>query len=317
LQRESFSIIVKVLPIFLMIITGYALKKVNFFGEKENAINSLKKLVVNIGLPSLLFTAFATVSFKSKYLLLFGMMFGVCSLLLLIGNFLKKPLGFESKYFPMLMTGFEAGMIGYSIYAVAFGVERLYEFALMDFGHVSFIFSVFVALMMKLAESDKKSHHNFLISFIKSPPIIGVLGGIILGSLGVFKNMGNNYFIQAIYQTFQYLGSIVVPLICLIIGYDIRFSGQNVKSAIKTITIRMLISITFAIILGEFFLIKIFKFDQGFKQALITMMILPPPFIMPLFIKEEDQKNMQYVLTTLSLHTLVSLVTFTLIFSIL
>lgn len=316
MQRESFLIVAKILPIFLMITIGYMLRKINFFGQKkENIIDSLKKLVVNLGLPSLLFTAFATISFKPKYLLLFGTMFGVCTLLLLVGKLLQKPLKFESKYFPMLMTGFEAGMIGYSIYTVAFGVGRLYEFALIDFGHVSFIFSVFVALMIKLGDPGRKSP-NFFLSFIKSPPIIGVLGGIILGSIGVFRNMDNNYLTQAIFQTLQYLGSIVVPLICLIIGYDIRFSGRNIKLAVKTVMIRMFISIALAMVFGEFLLTRVFGFNRDFEQALITLMILPPPFIMPLFIKEDDQENMQYILNTLSLHTLVSLVVFTIIFSI-
>jgi len=70
--------------------------------------------------------------------------------------------------------------IGYSLYTVAFGIENLYEFALIDFGHVIFIFSVFVTSMVKLAERDKNP--SFLLSLIKSPPIIGVLGGIVVGS---------------------------------------------------------------------------------------------------------------------------------------
>ncbi|MCD6545221.1 MAG: AEC family transporter [Thermotogae bacterium] len=314
MQEDYLLVVAKVLPIFVMIIIGYILRKINFFDRRGNVINSLKKLVVNLGLPSLLFTAFANVSFKSKYLLLFGLMFGICILLLLIGKMLKKPLRFESDYFPMLMTGFEAGMIGYSLYTVAFGIENLYEFALIDFGHIIFIFSVFVASMVKLAERDKNP--SFLLSLIKSPPIIGVLGGIVVGSLGVFENMEGNYFTQAIYQTFKYLGAIVVPLICLIIGYDIKFSKQSTGSAIKVVIIRLFISIALAIFAGEILLVKVFKFDKTFERALITMMILPPPFIMPLFIKEENQKDMQFVLNTLSLHTLISLIVFTVIFSV-
>jgi len=312
LAGDYFLIISKVLPIFVMIMTGYILRKINFF--PENIVDSLKRLVVNIGLPSLLFTAFATVSFEPKYLLLFGLTFGICALLLLIGKILKRLLNSESIYFPLLLTGFEAGMIGYSLYTVAFGIENLFEFALIDFGHVAFIFSVFVALMIKISDSSKSP--NFLLSFIKSPPIIGVLGGIVLGSLGVFKDVESNYLTQAIYQTFQYLGALVVPLICLIIGYDIKFSKYNIGSAIKITSVRLLISTTLAILLGDLVIVKIFGFDSGFKRALITLMILPPPFIMPLFIKTENQKEMQIVLNTLYLHTLVSLIVFTIIFSV-
>ncbi len=213
------------------------------------------------------------------------------------------------------MTGFEAGMVGYSVYTVVFGVDKLYEFALIDFGHVTFIFSVFVGLMLKLEQRSKKT--SFLLSFITSPPIIGVLGGLVLGSLGVFKNIESNYILSSIYQTLKYLGSLVVPLICLIIGYDIKFSGRNVKDALKTIAIRLGISIPIALIAGEFLVIKLFGFDIGFKRAVITMMVLPPPFIMPLFIREENQRDMQYVLNTLSLHTIISLIALVVVFSFL
>jgi len=213
------------------------------------------------------------------------------------------------------MTGFEAGMVGYSVYTVVFGVDKLYEFALIDFGHVTFIFSVFVGLMLKLEQRSKKT--SFLLSFITSPPIIGVFGGLVLGSLGVFKNIESNYILSSIYQTLKYLGSLVVPLICLIIGYDIKFSGRNVKDALKTIAIRLGISIPIALIAGEFLVIKLFGFDIGFKRAVITMMVLPPPFIMPLFIREENQRDMQYVLNTLSLHTIISLIALVVVFSFL
>ena len=312
-MEKSFLIISKLLPVFLMITLGYVLKKLKFFSER--IVDSLKKLVVNIGLPSLLFTAFSTVSFKSKYFLLFIMMFSVCVLLLLIGNILRKHLRMSSPYFPMLMTGFEAGMVGYSVYTVAFGVEKLYEFALIDFGHVTFIFSIFVGLMMRLEQRGKRT--NFLLSFITSPPIIGVLGGLVLGSFGIFRNIENNYVLSSIHQTLKYLGSLVVPLICLIIGYDIELSGRNVKDAFKTIIVRLGVSIPIALIAGEFLVMRLFGFDAGFKRAVITMMVLPPPFIMPLFIREENQREMQYVLNTLSLHTLISLIVLVVIFSIL
>ena len=87
-MEKSLLIVSKLLPVFLMITLGYLLRKLKFF--RESTIDSLKKLVINIGLPSLLFTAFSTVSFKSKYLLLFIMMFSICVLLLFIGNILKK-----------------------------------------------------------------------------------------------------------------------------------------------------------------------------------------------------------------------------------
>ncbi|KUK22635.1 MAG: Auxin Efflux Carrier [Thermotoga petrophila] len=146
-MKKYLTVLLKVLPILVLVMMGYILRRLNFFKEKETVIVSLKKLVLNIGLPSFLFTAFSTANFNLEYFSLFASSFGICILLLFLGKFLKKPLKFDSEYFPMLMTGFEAGMIGYALYAATFGVERLYEFALLNFGLVAFIFSVLVSLV--------------------------------------------------------------------------------------------------------------------------------------------------------------------------
>ncbi|AAD36056.1 hypothetical protein LA10_08479 [Thermotoga neapolitana LA10] len=62
---------------------------------------------------------------------------------------------------------------------------------------------------------------------------------------------------------------------------------------------------------------RVLHLDRGFERTLITLMVLPPPFIMPLFISERNQKDMQLVLNTLYLHVLVTFVIFTLLFPIL
>jgi malate permease and related proteins len=47
--------------------------------------------------------------------------------------------------------------------------------------------------------------------------------------------------------------------------------------------------------------------DRGVQAAVMTMFVLPPPFVMPLFIPPADTRNMTFVVNTLSLATVVTL----------
>ena len=49
---------------------------------------------------------------------------------------------------------------------------------------------------------------------------------------------------------------------------------------------------------------------SDYQLALITLCILPPPFIIPLFIKNTDQSEQAYIYNTLSLGAVVSVLIF-------
>ena len=50
-----------------------------------------------------------------------------------------------------------------------------------------------------------------------------------------------------------------------------------------------------------------------YEYALLTMFILPPPFVIAVFMDKDDRENQQYVVNTLSLSTLVSLIVFVMV----
>ena len=58
---------------------------------------------------------------------------------------------------------------------------------------------------------------------------------------------------------------------------------------------------------------RLLQLDRGFQAAVLTMIILPPPFVIPLFIPEADKPNRTYVVNTLSLATVVTLFAFALV----
>lgn len=68
-MTDAFEILSKVLPVIFLIVIGALLRKTGFF--KQDLVSGLKKIVVNISLPAVLFLTFAETTFESRYLLIF------------------------------------------------------------------------------------------------------------------------------------------------------------------------------------------------------------------------------------------------------
>jgi hypothetical protein len=56
--------------------------------------------------------------------------------------------------------------------------------------------------------------------------------------------------------------------------------------------------------------------DRGFEAALFTLWILPPPFILTLFMKQDNKEEMHRVDNTLMMHTLVTIIIFIVYYAI-
>ena len=136
---EAFS---KVLPVILLFILGAFLRRTRFLAE--STVGDLKKLIVNITLPAVLFLAFAGVNLEGRHLVIVAIVFAACLLALLLGRLIGPPLGLRSPYFPALMTGFEAGMMGYAIFGAVYGAGQIFNFAVVDLGQVLFVFFILV-----------------------------------------------------------------------------------------------------------------------------------------------------------------------------
>ena len=172
--------ILSVLPLILLFATGFLLQKLSFF--KQSTIIDLKKIVSNLALPALLFTAFVSLEFERKFLLVVVTMFVICLLMLLAGLGIRKLLKIESEYFPLLMAGFEMGMLGYALFLSIYGSENLSTFALIDLGQVLFVFFVLMGLLIqKKTGLQKKS--ELLKSFVSSPVIIAIIAGLAVSFL--------------------------------------------------------------------------------------------------------------------------------------
>src|SRR5690554_6578730 len=123
LMDQTTLIINRVLPIFLLIGLGAWTRRSQFLSER--AIDDLRKIVVNLALPSVLFVSFLNIEMQANYLVVFVLVAALCVAMYLLGVALRRRLNVPHPYFPFLMTGFEYGMLGVSLFGSAYGLENI------------------------------------------------------------------------------------------------------------------------------------------------------------------------------------------------
>jgi malate permease and related proteins len=311
-MQQSIAIINRVLPILLLLFVGYWLRRRSLIGEKT--IADLRWLVVNLALPAVLFVSFLNIEMKSEYLWIFVLVFGLCVLLYLAGAAIRARFTVPTEYFPFLATGFEYGMLGISLFGAAYGLNRIGYIAVVDLGHEIFIW--FVLLPMLLIKRDGAQNLNQVAkAFLTSPVVIAILAGIVLNILGLSAVLPELPLLGGMIRTFDFLGNLTVPLILLIIGYGISFEARALKRVLGLILLRLGILVPLVLLLNIYLIRGTLKLEPIFEAALFSLFVLPPPFIIPLYLRPglgDDERA--YINTALTVYTLISIFLFILYF---
>ncbi|HSL42616.1 MAG TPA: AEC family transporter [Anaerolineales bacterium] len=310
-MNQTAQIINRVLPIIFLLFLGYQLRRRQWISE--NTIDELRSIVVNFALPSVLFLAFVQIELKPAYLLIFVIVFILMLIMFGLGNWVGRRLRMRHIYFPFLMAGFEYGMLGVSLFGSAYGLEKIGYIAVIDLGHEIFIWFVFLAFLL-MRRDGHQSGGQLLRSFFRSPVIVAILLGLALNLMGVVDILFDFPVAGGLFLTFQFLGDLTVPAMLLIIGYSLRMDSFGVREALPVIMMRLAIIVPVALVLGNFFIDKLLMLESAFRTALFTLFILPPPFIIPLYIRSEEIDERGYVNNTLALHTVISVLVFIVFF---
>ena len=84
--------------------------------------------------------------------------------------------------------------------------------------------------------------------------------------------------------------------------------------AALVIGVRLAILLPLAFVLNAWFLPDVLGLERPFQIALFTLLILPPPFIIPLYMKPDAADEKRYVNNVLTLYTVVTIVLFAVYF---
>ena len=311
LQNMSETISTTV-PIILLIGLGTVVRRVGVISER--GLEEIKTLIVNVALPAVLFVAFLTIRFESRYLGLFLFMPVVLFALLGLGYALGRLPGW-SRPVPFLATGFEFGMLGISLFGTAYGMDQVGVISVVGLPHELFIWFVFVTLL-RLRYGTGGTWGETLKSFLTSPVIVAILAGTVLNVAGASAWITTAVIPASVVGALEMLGAIIGPLILIVIGYGTRISRSGVGQAMPLVVIRFAAVLATGLWVVPPVVEGVLGLPAIFSHAVFTFLILPPPFIVPLYIPAEHTDDLTYSNNVISLYTVASIVAFLIYFAL-
>lgn len=295
-----------VLPIIFLIALGMLLRRTRVLDDA--GVAGLKKLIVSVALPAVLFTTFLNTRFEPQHVWVVLLILAICLGLLGLGKAFGRIVG-GSAYTEFLFTGFELGMIGFALFAAVYGAAALPALGVLALGHEVFIWFVFVTLL-RAASDQRHTLRQTLRSLAASPTIIAILLGLALNFAGLGTLLAQGPLGSALLTTLTYLAAVIVPLVLLIVGYGSRLTGTGMRQAVPLVATRLVVTVALALGIGWFVFTGLLGLAPIYRHALFTLMVLPPPFIIPLFIPQGRHEDAAYANNVLSLHSLASVVVF-------
>lgn len=312
MSQEVANTIATSLPIILLIGSGVIIRKVRLISE--TGLEEIKGLVVNAALPAAFFVTFLTMEFDTNYLGIFLFIPLVLFALLFVG-YLTDRLPVARRPTPFLMTGFEFGMLGIGLFTTAYGMSNFWSISVVGLPHELFIWFIFVTLM-KARYGGPTDFRSTLASFARSPIIIAILSGILLNLIGLTEWMTNALVPRSFVRALEMLSNIIGPLILIVVGYGTRISVKGLAEAAPVVLIRGALIAVLALFVAPFVAQELLGLPKIFNHALFTFLILPPPYIVPLYIPSSEAEDLAYSNNVLSSYTVLSIIAFLIYFTL-
>lgn len=298
-MNAMIMLLQKVLPVFLVLLLGVMCRKRALLDRA--GINALKKVAVDIALPAVMFSAFATAEYSLKSICMPLVMFAVCCAALFLGFQLCRRLKIGGRLSPFIAAGFEAGMLGYALFAILFPEEQTSSFAMVDLGQVLFVFTVYKILL-----AGKSNAGEALKEALSAPTVWAIVLGLLFGATGLYNALKPSGISLVLDALTDFVSAPTSVLILLAIGYDLAPSQIEWKKIGALMGLRLGVS---AVLLGVVLLVDRFVLGHMMHTgALLLMFILPPPYVLPVFADVEEERA--DVSSALSALTFVSIVLF-------
>lgn len=218
------------MPIFLMMVVGYVLKKIKWLDE--NTTNVLNKLVFKVFLPALLFLDLAKQDFVAMWDNTFVLF---CALVTIISIFIAALLSLLDKdkddRGEIIQASYRSAAATLGIAFMTNIYDNVAMVALMIIGSVP-IYNVVAVLVLSLTSPENKGHKGkelwkkTFINLITNPIILGIIVGL-LWSLLKFPQPA------IMSKSLTYLGNVASPMALIALGASFEF--KNVKEKLKPI----------------------------------------------------------------------------------
>ena len=289
----------KALPVFVMLFIGMLCRRRQLIARE--GIAAMKTFAVNITLPAVMLSAFATASYSRESLIVPLVIFMICVLMLLGGHALCRMMKIPGRLSPYLATGFEAGMLGYALFALLFPQESTSAFAMVDLGQVLFVFTLYKALL-----AGNSGLRSVAREALHAPTVWAIVIGIIIGASGLYGALTPSGLSGVLDAVTDFVAAPTSAVILLTIGYDLVPGEIRWRKTARLAALRLITSAAalIAVLLIDRFLLG----SMMHPGALVLMFTLPPPYVLPVFADVEEERT--DVSSALSALTLISLMLF-------
>ena len=320
----SLDALAKVLPVLLLIGLGAAFRRTDFL--RPGTVDDLRRLVLDLTLPAALFLTFLRVTLEAQYALLVVSVLAACVVVFAGGLLAVRFAGVRPAVAPGLLAGFEGGMIGYAIYAAVFGQEELYRFAILDLGQMPFVFFVLATWLTRRASGRAATFRDAGLAFVRTPVVLAIVAGIAGSALGLAPAIEASPIGEAALRTLGLVAAMTTPVIAIVIGYSTRLRRGSLGAPLATVAARLTLWVTAALVFNAVVVDGLLGLDRLFQAAVLTLAILPPPFVVPLYLRAAAPRaapgeaataagavaaaEHEYAVNTLSLATVATLVAF-------
>ena len=292
------------LPILLTLGLGMLARKTGLLNEA--GAETLKKVVSRVTLPFVIFQAFLTADYEADMAVVFLMVVALCLVTFAAGFILRRGIPGASPLLPFTVAGYEMGMLGYPLFLILAGQENMGSLAKVDLGQVLFVFSLYL-FMLRRQTGENKRLKEALLDIVKNPVMAALLAGLLLGVTGLAKPITSSALGDIIISICGFVGAPTAALILLAIGFEFRLDKALLRPVGQAILIRLGVTAA-AGALATLILLLMLPFDSWLMMAMLMMLILPAPFVLPVY--SENAREKEFVSMYLSSYTMITILLF-------
>lgn len=295
-------VIQMVLPIVLLLGLGTVCRKKQLL--RPEGLAGLKTVVGDLCLPVVLFNAFFTANYSLSVVLTFLAVYLGFGAALLAGFALRRLAAPHGRFFPFLLTSAEGGMLGYALYGVLMGEQS--GFAAVDLGQTVFAYTAFLGALT-MVDGQQVSIKGMVRNIVTNKCCIGMALGILLGAAGVGRWVLSGPAGGIATGAISMLTTPTSALVLLIVGYELELDRSLLRPVAVTVLCRLAV-MGLLLAAVSFIVFRLIPYDRSLQIALMILYALPAPFIIPLFADVGDEGK--YISTTLSVHTICTVLLF-------
>lgn len=296
-MERVIAVIGTVVPVFLALALGMLCRGRRMITRE--GVDALKKVAINLTLPFVLFDAFAKAEYSLQTLAQPVLVFVLCCAALGLGMLIIRVSGSKSRLAPFLASGFEAGMLGYALFVMLFPGVSTAKFAILDLGQTLFVFTLYKILL-----SGKRDFKSVGRDMVTSPVLWAVALGVVAGATGLYAGLGQ--WAGVVDSVTSFMAAPTGVIILLSVGYDLVLREIPWRKTAGFIAMRLgVMAVMLAAIVA---LNRTVLNGMIFEGAAVLMLILPPPYVIPVFADEPAERAQ--ISSALSALTLVTVILF-------